>query len=191
MTSRHPVRSRVLHWLTAALVVPGLLIGFAMVNSFGSYAALLAVHMTIGVTVLLVTTVRIVNRFTVDALAWPSTVGRVEGLIITNSGRLMYLLLLAQPLIGWAMESATGRPPLIFGSVRLPRIAPFSDELFFVLRQTHSVIAYLLVIAIAAHVSGVLLHVVALRDGILSRMAFSFGREPSSEATHSVRSDIA
>jgi cytochrome b561 len=60
--------------------------------------------------------------------------------------------------------------------VRLPRIAPFNADLFFVLRQTHSVLAYALVAVIAAHVSAVLLHTLTLGDRMLSRMAFSRDR---------------
>jgi cytochrome b561 len=56
--------------------------------------------------------------------------------------------------------------------VRLPGIAPFNADLYFVLRQTHSVLAYLLVAVIAAHVSAVLLHTLTLRDRMLSRMTF-------------------
>jgi cytochrome b561 len=169
------VRSRILHWLSAVLIFAALLIGFTMVNAIGSYAALVAVHMTIGVTILVIVIVRIINRFTAKPPNWPPTIGRIEGMIISNSERLMYLLLLFQPIVGWAMVSATGRSAVVFG-VPLPRIAPFDDGLFFALRQTHSVLAYLLVIVIAAHVSGVLLHTVALRDGILSRMTFGLGR---------------
>jgi cytochrome b561 len=54
----------------------------------------------------------------------------------------------------------------------LPRIAPFDDGLYFVLRQAHSVLAYSLVVVIAAHVSAVLLHTLTLRDRMLSRMTF-------------------
>jgi cytochrome b561 len=60
--------------------------------------------------------------------------------------------------------------------VQLPRIAPFDANLFFTLRQAHSVLAYTLVVVIAAHVSAVLLHAVTLRDGMLSRMALSRNR---------------
>jgi cytochrome b561 len=45
-----------------------------------------------------------------------------------------------------------------------------------VLRQVHSVIALALVVAIAAHVSAVLLHTLALRDGMLSRMTYPLCR---------------
>jgi cytochrome b561 len=175
VTTRFPVRSRILHWLTAVLVFAALLVGFFMVNSLGSYAALVAVHMTIGVTILVVVIVRIVNRFTAKPPNWPPTIGRLEGKIVSYSERLMYLLLLAQPLVGWAMVSASGRSAVVFG-FPLPRIAPFDDGVFFALRQTHSVLAYLLVIVIAAHVSAVLLHTITLRDGILSRMTFGLRR---------------
>ena len=36
---RYPLRTRLLHWLTAVLVLTTLLVGFVMVNSLGSYAA--------------------------------------------------------------------------------------------------------------------------------------------------------
>jgi cytochrome b561 len=84
----------------------------------------------------------------------------------------MYALLLVQPLVGWAMVSATGKPPVVFGQLRLPAIAPFDADTYFILRQAHSVLAYALVVVIAAHVSAVLLHTLTLRDGMLSRMGF-------------------
>jgi cytochrome b561 len=177
--NRFPVRSRILHWLTAVLVFAALLIGFTMINSLGSYAALVGVHMTIGVTILVVMVVRLVNRWRSTPPNWPPTVGKLEGKIVSLSERAMYALLLAQPIVGWTMVSATGRPPVIFGGLHLPRIAPFNAELFSWLRQTHTVLALLLIVVIAAHVSAVLLHTLTLRDHMLSRM--TFGRQDTAE----------
>lgn len=170
--ARYPIRTRILHWLTAALVFTTLLVGFFMVNSIGSYAWLVGVHMTLGAVILVVVVARIANRFTHRAPTLPDTVGSVERLLVIGSELTMYALMMAQPLVGWAMVSASGRPVTVFGSVRLPRIAPFDDGVFFALRQTHSVLAYLLVAVIAAHVSAVLLHTLTLRDRMLSRMTF-------------------
>ncbi len=89
---------------------------------------------------------------------------------MVGSELTLYALLLAQPLVGWAMLSAAGKSPVLFGTIRLPRIAAFDADLYFVLRQTHSVLAYLIVAAVAVHVCAVLLHTVTLRDGTLSRM---------------------
>lgn len=169
---RYPLRTRLLHWLTAALVFVTLLIGFAMVNSLGSYGALVTVHMTLGITILVVVVVRAANRFTHRVPPLPDTVGGLEHKVVIGSELSMYGLLLVQPLVGWAMLSAAGSRVVVFGLLPLPRTAPFDADLYFVLRQTHSVLAYLLVVAIAAHVSAVLLHTLTLRDGMLSRMTF-------------------
>jgi cytochrome b561 len=82
-------------------------------------------------------------------------------------------------LVGWAMVSASGSHAVIFGSLQLPRIAPFNADLYFVLRQTHSLVAFALVAVIAAHVSAVLWHTLTLRDGMLSRMGFAVGARSS------------
>jgi cytochrome b561 len=173
---RYPLRTRILHWLVAILIFSMLFIGFVMVTWLGSYSALVGIHMTLGVVVLCIVVLRIANRFTHRAPKLPSTVGWAEHKLVVGSELTLYALMLAQPLIGWAMVSAGGRPPVIFGSLRLPRIAPFNADLFFVLRQTHSVLAYALVAVIAAHVSAVLLHTLTLRDHMLSRMTFSRDR---------------
>ena len=118
--------------------------------------------------------VRVVNRLTHHPPAWPSTIGALEGKVVGLSEKLLYALLLAQPLIGWAMVSAAGEPVVVFGSLHLPRIAPFDAQLFWVLRQAHSVVAYALMATIAAHISAVLLHTLTLRDRLIERMTFRF-----------------
>ena len=166
--------SRMFHWLTAILIFAALLIGFTMVNWTAGYATLRVVHMSIGALVLVVVVLRIVNRLRHHPPAWPSTVGRREGKAVIWLERTLYALMLAQPLVGWAMVSATGKPVPVFGVLHLPRIAPFNIDVYSVLRETHSVLAYLLVVVIAAHVSLVLAHTTVLSDGMLRRMTFQF-----------------
>jgi cytochrome b561 len=173
---RFTALSRILHWLTAALVFSALFIGFVMVNSLGDYAALILIHRTLGVTILVVVLVRVVNRLTHRAPPLPSTVGNLEGKIVVLSELSLYAMLLLQPLIGWAMVSAAGGPIVVFGSFRLPRIVPFDAQLFWLLRQAHSVVAYALMAAIAAHISAVLLHTLTLRDRMIERMTFRLAR---------------
>lgn len=170
--ARHAVSTRVLHWLTALLVFAALFIGFVMVNSVASYAQLLIIHKALGITVLVVVVIRIGNRLVHRAPPMPPTVGALERKAVVASELSLYALLLAQPLIGWAMLSAAGNHVSVFNLVQLPRIAPFSADLYGVLRQAHTVVAFLLVAAIAAHVCAVLLHSVTLRDGMLRRMTF-------------------
>lgn len=164
--------SRMFHWLTAILIFAALLIGFTMVNWLAGYATLRVVHMTIGALVLVVVMLRIVNRMRHHPPAWPPTIGRREGKAVIWLERTLYALMLAQPLVGWAMVSATGKPVRVLGGLPLPRIAPFNIDVYSVLRETHSILALLLVVVIAAHVSLVLAHTTVLRDGMLRRMTF-------------------
>jgi cytochrome b561 len=170
------MRTRILHWLTAVLIFSALIIGFVMVNSIGSYSSLVLVHMTLGVLILSIVVLRVANKLTHRAPKLPDTVGWAEHKLIVGSELTMYAMMLVQPLVGWAMVSATGKHVVVFESLILPRIAPFDTDLYFVLRQTHSLLAYTLVAVIAAHVSAVLWHTLTLRDGMLSRMAFSLRR---------------
>ena len=120
-------------------------------------------------TILVVVLVRVVNRLTHRLThrgpALPATVVPLERKLVVMSEVSLYVLLLIQPLAGWAMVSASGQPVVVLGSIPLPRIAPFSTDVFWVLRQTHSVVAYSLMAVIAAHISAVLWHTVTLRDG--------------------------
>jgi cytochrome b561 len=183
--------SRILHWLTAILVFSTLLIGFTMVSTVTDYATLLEIHKTIGVVILAVVIIRVVNRLTHRPPALPPTVGRFERVLVMTSEMALYTLLLAQPLVGWAMVSAAGRPVVVFGSLRIPRIAPANLDLFSVLRETHSVLAFLLVAAVAAHVSAVLLHSITLRDRMLARMTFRLTRTRSHPAHRVASSEPA
>ena len=169
---RYTRLTRVLHWVTAVLVFCALFIGFVMVNSVSRYAELVIVHKTLGVTILVLMLARVINRLTHRSPALPSTVGTLERKVVVLSEVSLYALLLIQPLLGWAMVSAGGAPVVLLGSIRLPRVAPFDADLFWVLRQAHSVVAYALMAAIAAHISAIVLHTVTLRDRMIERMTF-------------------
>ena len=174
--------SRIFHWLTAILIFAALFIGFTMVNWLAGYAELRVIHMSIGALILLVVILRIVNRARHHPPAWPPTIGRLEGKAVIWTERALYALLLAQPLVGWAMVSASGTPVRVFGVLRLPPIAPFNIDVFSLLREAHSILAYLLVAVVAAHVSAVLAHSIVLSDGMLRRMTFHIGRRERSKS---------
>jgi cytochrome b561 len=113
----------------------------------------------------------LINRLTRRLPPFLTTMGPVERRIASYSEYLLYALLLAQPLIGWAMLSAAGSPIVLVGALHLPAIAPHNITLYAVLRTAHTVAAYLLFATFTAHICAVLFHTVALRDGILRRMS--------------------
>ena len=171
-STRFSFLSRVLHWVMAAMILAMLYIGIAMVASIGSYHALVSIHRPLGIAILLLGAIRIINRWCSTLPPFPPSMSSRERWIAHNSERLMYALIIALPLVGWAMLSAGAYPIVMFGRVHLPRIAPHSPELYSVLRQTHTVLAYLFYAVILAHLSAVLFHTFIVRDGLLRRMGF-------------------
>lgn len=119
--SQFTVSMRVLHWLTAALVLTMLGIGVAMVASVGSYHRLVSVHRPLGILILLVVVIRYVNRRFSRMPPFPVTMSSQERFIASASERLFYALLFVLPLVGWAMLSAARYPIVLFGSLHLFR----------------------------------------------------------------------
>src|SRR5438876_3523783 len=163
--------SRLLHWTMAAMVLTMLCIGVAMVASLGSYHVLVSVHRPLGIAILILVIVRFVNRLVNRPPPLPATISRAERLAITASEYTLYGLMLLMPLIGWGMLSAARYPIVLFGSVQLPYILPHDVMLYAVLRQAHTILAYLFFLTILAHFGAILFHTLIVRDGILKRMA--------------------
>lgn len=163
--------SRLLHWAMAVMVVVQLFIAAVMVASLAYHPLLLAIHEPLGIVILLFVLIRIGNRLLHRPPPITQSMHRLERLAAKASEYLLYALLLLQPLVGWAMLSAEDSPIVLFGSVHLPPIAPHDATLFAVLRGTHSVLAYLLLLTFTAHMCAILLHTLVFRDKLLSRMA--------------------
>lgn len=162
--------SRILHWLMAALLLAMLFIGVSMVASLGDYHWLLGLHRPLGILILILAVTRLVTRLTTQTPALPPSMSQSERLMVKMSERLLYALFIVLPLVGWSMLSAGHFPIVMFGSVHLPPILPAKPELYATLRETHTILAYLLFLAFLAHFGAVLFHTLILRDGILSRM---------------------
>jgi cytochrome b561 len=169
--ARFTLPSRLLHWAMAPMVIAQLLIGVTMVAALSYYPLLLAIHRPLGVAILAFAVVRLANRLTHRPPPFLATMSRTERRIATWSEYLLYALLLVQPLTGWAMLSAARFPITLWGPVRLPGIAPHEIDIYGVLRQCHSVFAFLLFATFTAHVCAVLFHTLVLRDRLIDRMA--------------------
>ena len=163
--------SRLLHWTMAAMVLTMLCIGVAMVVSLADYHVLLSIHRPLGIAILFLVVVRFVNRILNRPPPFPATMSRAERLAATASELTMYGLMFVQPLVGWGMLSAARYPIVLFGSVHLPFILPHNVMLYAVLREAHTILAYLFFLTFLAHFGAILFHTLIVRDGILKRMA--------------------
>jgi cytochrome b561 len=155
----------------AAMVLTMLFVGVAMVVSLADYHVLVSIHRPLGIAILLLIVVRFVNRLINPPPPFPATMPRIERLAASASEYTMYGLMFLLPLVGWAMLSAARYPIVLSGALHLPFILPHNAKLYAVLRESHSILAYLFFLIFIAHLGAVLFHTLILRDGLLMRMA--------------------
>ena len=171
----HPF-ARVLHWLMAIMILAMLFIGVGMVASVSErHEWLLRIHKPLGIAILILAVVRLAVRLRHPPPALPADLPAVQKLAAHASHWLLYILMLAMPLIGWAMLSAGGYPVMLSDSLRLPPIFPTSPVAFAVLRHMHGWFAMLLFLTFLAHMGAALYHGLIRRDGVLSSIIHGRG----------------
>ena len=173
-----------LHWLIAALMLFQLALGLTMGegHSAASFARF-QLHKSVGITILLLTLVRIGWRLTHRAP--PSLIDGWEHALSRLVHALFYGLLLALPLSGWLIVSLspTHIPTLLYGTIPWPHL-PGAESLAADDRRAvggaagsvHVVLAWTAIAAIALHVAGALKHQIIDRDGTFARMMPGAGR---------------
>lgn len=163
---------RLLHWSMAAAILAMLFIGVGMVSTVSPrYWTLVSIHRPLGIAILVLVLLRLGVRLQHGAPPLPADLPRWQKLGAKASHLALYGLMIAMPLVGWAMQSAGGYPIVLFRGVQLPPILPHDDALYGVFRIAHSWLAYLLFATILAHLAAALLHGLVRRDGVLTSMA--------------------
>ena len=170
-TERFPFLSRVLHWLMAILVLAMLFIGIAMVASVTVYAELVAIHKPIGAAILVLVAIRLINRLVNPPPPLPDWMPPWQRFIASASHWVLYALMFALPLVGWAMLSAADYPIELVGGWHLPAILAPDAKLYATLRSLHSALAYTLFAVVLMHVGAALMHALVYRDGVYQSMA--------------------
>jgi cytochrome b561 len=166
--------AKTLHWLTALCVIGLLVVGLWMTGLPISLLKLQVYgwHKWIGLTVLLLTLLRLGWRLYSPPPPLPGVVLAWERRLAPFSHGALLILLLAMPISGWFMSSAGGVTVYWFGYLRLPDFVPREQHLFETLRQLHHLLAFTLMAVLAIHLLAVLHHDVIRRDGIFRRMWF-------------------
>lgn len=162
--------ARVLHWLMAVLILAMLFIGAGMVSSYEHRLFLIDLHRPLGLAILVLAVVRLINRLCHTPPALPASVPAWQAFAAKASHWLLYALMLALPLLGWALLSAGGYPVTVIKGWNLPAIVPASPHWYAWLRDAHGLLAWTLFATVVGHLSAALLHAWVYRDGVFSQM---------------------
>jgi cytochrome b561 len=164
--------AQLLHWLIVVLIVTQFILAKIAEDLPISPKKIevYAWHKSVGLTVFGLAIIRLLWRWANPTPELPTTLKPYERVLarITHVG--LYLLLFAQPLVGWMMTSARGFPVSWFGFFQLPDFVPKNRDLYDALKVTHGTLALALVAIVFLHIAAALKHHFFLKDDVLRRM---------------------
>ena len=140
--------AKVLHWLTAALVLVMVSSGVIakQLDSGALAGTLLTLHKTTGILTLIVVVLRVIYRLTRFDPAGTPHADRRPGL-----HWMLYGMIILVPLLGWAGVSDFGARGILFG-LSLPAIWPEGAGHFDLLLRMHAYMAFALLALVALHI---------------------------------------
>ena len=171
-----------LHWILAIALVGMFGMGLYMADLPFSPQRLKLYnwHKWAGITVLLLSAIRLLWRLTHRPPALPQAVSlgmpgwQMQAYHATHG--LMYALFFIVPLVGWAYSSAAGFPIVFLGMFPLPDFVPASEALADALKPWHRFGAYTLAALAVLHIAAALKHHWVDRDALLARMGLPVNR---------------
>jgi cytochrome b561 len=160
-----------LHWATAALVIVNFLLAITWdYFSHDTADSLQSIHVSLGVLLTLVIVARLAWRLVPGHQVSLLEVGWVR-LASKGVHYLLYLLLAAQALTGFAFRWAQGHPVEFFGLFGIP--GPYGAAgrpTRHLMHWVHEYLGWAIVIIAFGHALAALYHHYVLKDRMLSRM---------------------
>jgi cytochrome b561 len=162
---------RTLHWVMAVCILTMLFIGVGMASTVApEYLTLVNIHKPLGILILILALIRLIVRLRYGAPPLPVDLPEPMKLAAYLSHYALYALMIAMPLIGWAMLSAAEYPVVLWPGIWLPQILPQSASLHTFLWNAHFYLAFLFFALILMHLAAALFHALIRRDGVFDSM---------------------
>jgi cytochrome b561 len=180
--TRYGTVAMTLHWLIAALVLINIYLGLSFDYYQKGDAALfqvLQIHKSIGLTVLVLSILRLLWRLVNPVPPLPAGMSKPLKFAAHATHYLLYFLIIAIPLSGWAMVSSSrlGLPTMYFGLFEWPHISFLAalppDQKRMIGHQfgeIHEYLAWSAIVLVVLHVAAALYHQFFRRDDVLKRM---------------------
>ncbi len=173
-----------LHWILAIALMAIFGVGLYMADLPFSPQRLKLYnwHKWAGVTILLLSAVRVLWRLTHTPPALPVKVSATmpvwQQLAYHATHGALYALFFIVPLVGWAYTSAAGFPIVLFGVLPLPDFVTADKALAELIKPWHEITAFAMAGLAALHIAAALKHHWVDRDGLLQRMVPALRSNP-------------
>lgn len=129
-------------------------------------------HRSLGFVVLVLVVLRIAVKLAKGSPGPYVGLTTFERIASVATHHLLYLLLIAMPIVGWAMTNAfsAGLQVKVFGLFTLPHLIGEDKALFGILQKMHKAGGIAMAVLVILHVAGALMHTFVKRDTVLWRM---------------------
>lgn len=166
---RYNAGARALHWIIAVMIIANLITG--LFHDAMKGISVMPTHKAIGLTVLVLSVLRLVWRLMYKPPPSPGYHTGFEVFVSKVMHGLLYVLMIAMPLSGWIMSSPGPRPLTWFGIFDWPKLAVVKDSpLAEFAHNFHGIGGWITLLLILGHVGAALRHHFILKDGTLRRM---------------------
>jgi cytochrome b561 len=164
--------AKLFHWLMAALIFAQIALGLVAVSWRISPTKLnlFVWHKSTGMLILTLLALRLLWRLSHRAPRLPWDMPPWERAGAHLSHILLYVLMIALPLTGWVISSASNVPFKIFWTIPLPAIAAPDKALADLFATIHGWLVTLLALVLVAHIGAALRHHYVKKDTVLTRM---------------------
>lgn len=162
-----------LHWLTAALLVAQVVIGFTfhrLLEQGPQRAEVFAWHKTLGAVILVIALIRLAYRLMNPPPPFPPELPGWERVASVWTHRLFYFLLIVVPLTGLIAVSDRGPTTGLVGGIPLPTVPGISEATGDLSGEVHRFLVYGTLLLLVAHIVAPLWHRFMLRDRTTARM---------------------
>lgn len=175
--NRYTKTAITLHWLVALIIFTTFPLGVYMHELTLSplKLKLVSYHKWLGITIFLLTVIRLAWRVTHTPPLLPDTIPLWQQRAAHGLHFLLYILLLIIPVSGWLMSSAKGVPVVYLGLVQLPDLVGKDKALGELLAGVHEILNFGLLALVGMHVAAALKHHFIDRDTTLRRI-LPFGK---------------
>lgn len=163
--------AKVFHWVMALIILGLVFVGLYMVTLpyTPQKVEIYVLHKSFGFLVLFLVLARLFWRF-INIKPSPHDNHKKWEVVLAKLAHVfLYVAMIGMPLSGWLMSSA-GEYPVPFFGLTMPDIVSKNPDLAKAMGAAHSVLAYMLIIAIGLHAMGAFKHYFIDRDTTLKRM---------------------
>jgi cytochrome b561 len=176
--------SKAFHWTMAFAVLGTAALMYYMVNLGdleadpvlrAEYGRLLKLHKSIGLVVLFLVAFRLAWNLWRRRPPRPAGTSGAQRLAARGTHVLLYVAMLAVPLLGWMASMTYGGRTWFFGLFELPVWLPKNIEWAYVLQPAHIWAAWAMLAVVGVHAAAALWHHLVRRDATLVQM---MPREP-------------